>query len=92
MQIFALYSGYIKVLQNSFDPIEIMKSNYIQVALLLGLFLPSNLAQIPFPALGQTTKLCADSVAQCQSQCTSIGGSILSFAGYCDLANPVCMF
>ena len=80
---------YIKVLQNSFDPIEIMMSNYIQVALLLGLFLPSNLAQI----LGQTsTKFCANSAAQCQSQCTSSGGNILSYAGYCDLANPVCIF
>ena len=95
MQIFALYSGYIKVLQNSFDPIEIMMSICIQVALLLGIFLSSSLAQ--------KTKFCAnsvsvdighwatDSVAQCQSQCTSSGGYILSFAGYCDLANPVCI-
>ena len=45
MQIFALYSGYIKVLQNSFDPIEIMISICIQVALLLGIFLSSSLAQ-----------------------------------------------
>ena len=28
-------------------------------------------------------------MAQCQSQCTSSGGNVLSFAGYCDLANPV---
>ena len=83
MQMFALYSGYIKVLQNSFDPIEIMMSICIQVALLLGIFLSSSLAQ--------TTKFCANSVAQCQSQCTSSGGNILSFAGYCDLANPVCI-
>ena len=80
---------YIKVLQNSFDPIEIMMSNYIQVALLLGLFLPSSLAQI---SLRRSVGLCADSVAQCQSQCTSSGGSILGYAGNCDLANQVCIF
>ena len=88
LQIFALYSGYIKVLRNSFDPIEIMISNYIQVRsrqviLLLGIFYSSNLAQ--------TAKICANSVAQCQSQCTSSGGNILSFGSNCDLANPVCI-
>ena len=74
--VFALYSGYIKVLQNSFAPIESLMTNYIGVALLLGIFLPSNLAQL-------TEWICADSQAQADAQCTSTGGQCL-FSPGCD--------
>ena len=47
-----------------------MMANYMQVALLLGIFLPSNLAQF-------NQYICADSLAQAEAQCASIGGDCL---------------
>ena len=85
--MFAIYSGYIKVLQNSFDLIEFLMANYIGVvALLLGIFLPS--------ILGQSTKVCGYSQVQVLSQCTAIGGECINFVGSCGGGgiSPVCIF
>ena len=48
-----------------------MMAYYIQVALVLGIFLPSNLAQF-------NQYICADSQAQAEAQCASIGGDCLT--------------